>query len=194
MSPPKGFGPVLEIVRLLSDFQRPWMIAGGWAIDLFFGRVTRDHDDVDVAIYRADQQAIRRHLPGWEFDRIVEGRREPWRVGEWLEPPVHEVHAYPADGEPREMEILLNETLGAKWVFRRDVRITRPLSQVRRLTRSRVPFLAPEIVLLYKAKDPKPKDRADFEAVRPRLRSTHRRWLREALETAYPSHPWIARL
>ena len=50
MSPAEGFDPVLEYVRLLSDFRRPWMIAGGWAIDLFLRRVTREHEDVDIAI------------------------------------------------------------------------------------------------------------------------------------------------
>ena len=68
MSPAEGFDPVLEYVRLLSDFRRPWMIAGGWAIDLFLRRVTREHEDVDIAILRADQRELRTRLRGFEFD------------------------------------------------------------------------------------------------------------------------------
>jgi hypothetical protein len=129
MSPAEGFDPVLEYVRLLSDFRRPWMIAGGWAIDLFLRRVTREHQDVDVAILRADQREFRTYLRGSEFDVIVGGRPEPWRAGEWLDPPSHEVHGHRSEGGPREIEILWNESTRDDWVFRRDRRITRPLSK-----------------------------------------------------------------
>jgi hypothetical protein len=84
MSLGEGFGPVLEATRLLARFRRPWMIAGGWAVDLFLRRVTREHEDIDVAILRADQREFRTYLRGFDFDAIVEGRPEPWRTGEWL--------------------------------------------------------------------------------------------------------------
>ena len=28
--------------HLLEQFERPWFVAGGWALDLFLGRITRD--------------------------------------------------------------------------------------------------------------------------------------------------------
>lgn len=193
-SPADPFAPVHEVVALFSKFDHPWFIAGGWAIDLFLGRVTRDHEDVDVAILRRDQRALRSHLAGWEFEKVVEGRREPWREEEWLNLPVHEVHGRRPDHTPREIEFLLNESANGDWVYRRDARIARPLTKVRLVTRSGVPYLAPAIVLLYKAKDPIPKDHADFEQVSPRFRFGRRLWLRGALETCHPGHPWISRL
>ena len=39
-----------------------WAIAGGWAIDRWLGRVTRDHHDVEIAIQRHDQAAVHREL------------------------------------------------------------------------------------------------------------------------------------
>jgi hypothetical protein len=57
-----------------------------------------------------------------------------------------------------------------------------------------VRYLAPEIQLLYKAKAPRPKDEQVFARVAPRLARDARRWLREALATAYPAHPWRAAL
>jgi len=194
MRPADAFGPVHDIVTLLSDFRRPWFIAGGWAIDLFLRRVTRDHDDVDVAIFRRDQRDIRAYLKGWSFDKVVEGRREPWREGEWMNLPVHEVHGRRAEGASREIELLLDEAADEEWVFRRDARITRPLSKAGLRTHDGVPYLAPEIVLLFKAKNPKDKDLADFERTRPRLGFRRVLWLRSALETCHPGHPWIARL
>ena len=54
-----GFGPVLAVRSLLSDLTVPYWIAGGWAIDLAVGRVTRDHADVDVMLLERDEHALR---------------------------------------------------------------------------------------------------------------------------------------
>jgi len=105
------FGPVLELARLMRGFPRPWYIAGGWAIDLFLGRETREHDDIDVTIFRNDQAELRTHLAAWAFEKVVDGQRLPWADGEWLGLPVHEVHA---TSETRaRVEFLLNEWSGA---------------------------------------------------------------------------------
>ncbi|MCL4541605.1 MAG: hypothetical protein M1396_04620 [Chloroflexi bacterium] len=49
------FTAVRPVATLLTDFDRPWFIAGGWAIDLFLGRQTRAHKDVEIAVLRQDQ-------------------------------------------------------------------------------------------------------------------------------------------
>lgn len=188
------FARVTEVGAFLAAFPRPWFISGGWAIDLFLNRVTRNHEDVDVAVFRRDQRELQTYLAGWTVEKVVEGRCEPWRDGEWLNLPVHEIHARRAREAPGDIEFLLNETEDDHWVFRRDARVLRPISKAALRTASGVPFLAPAIVLLYKAKDPTAKDEADFERVRPRLGFTRRLWLRGALETTYPGHPWLARL
>jgi hypothetical protein len=43
-----------------------WLF-GGWAVDFWVGRVTREHDDVDVAAWRRDYDEIRMALvaAGW---------------------------------------------------------------------------------------------------------------------------------
>jgi hypothetical protein len=194
MSLEDPFAPVTEVAALMADFPRPWFIAGGWAIDLFLERRTRDHEDVDVAIFRRDQRDLRAFLAGWSCEKVVEGRRVPWPQEEWLNLPVHEVHARRLDGRSRQVEFLLNEVRDDTWVFRRDSRIEQALPKVRRTTGSGIPHLDPSIVLLFKAKAPKPKDVADFELARPHLGASRRRWLGKALETAHAGHPWIARL
>src|SRR5436309_9760576 len=68
------FGPVLEVARLMRGFPRPWYIAGGWAIDIFLGRETREHDDIDVSVLRNDQAKLRTHLAAWAFEQVVDGR------------------------------------------------------------------------------------------------------------------------
>jgi len=186
------FGPVLQVADVMRGFPCPWYIAGGWAIDLFLGHTTRDHDDIDVAILRKNQADLRTHLSTWRFGKVVEGRRLPWADGERLDPPVHEVQAASETGA--RIEFLFNESSGARWRFRRNPAIRRRLDRIGIRTPAGIPFLVPEIVLLFKAKAPTAKDRHDFDLVQPRLMAEPRRWLKDALETCHPGHPWIARL
>lgn len=51
-----------QVAELFSDLPEKWWIAGGWAIDLFLGEQTREHEDVDVAILRKDEVAFRTYL------------------------------------------------------------------------------------------------------------------------------------
>jgi hypothetical protein len=159
---------------------------------LFLGHETREHDDIDVTILRKDQAELRTHLAAWAFEKVVEGERLPWADGEWLDPPVHEVHVTSETHAP--IEFLLSESSGATWRFRRHPAITRRLDRIGMRTSAGVPFLVPEIVLLFKSKAPGAKDAHDFDLVQPRLRAEPRRWLKHALETCHPGHPWIARL
>lgn len=189
------FEPVRKVASVLEGFRRPWWVAGGWAIDLLVERETRAHEDVEVAILRGDQGALRDHLRGWRFERVALGSptRVPWADGERIDPPDHEVHARSPDGT-FELEILLNEGEGPTWRFRRDPRITRPLALAGMRTADGVPFLAPEIVLLYKAKDSRTQDVHDFRVARGLLDVDRRAWLRDALGKVHPGHPWLREL
>ena len=51
---------------------------------------------------------------------------------------------------------------GDVWICRRDARIRRPYAELIRRTADGVPYLAPEVALLFKAKAARDKDRADF--------------------------------
>ena len=89
---------IRETVEMMTGFPGTWCIAGGWAIDLFLGEVTRPHRDVDLAIYRKDQWAIREHFRGWRIQKVVGGQLVDWPPAEWLDPPVHEIHVTLGDG------------------------------------------------------------------------------------------------
>jgi hypothetical protein len=179
----------------MGAFTHPWFVAGGWAIDLHVGRVTRDHGDTEVAILRRDQEALRRHLPDWELRLAIPGRPgdlKPWKEGTRLERPIHEIHAIGPEGI--ELEILLDESTGGVWRFRRMMEIARPLSKLGRVSSPGIPYMAPEVVLLYKAKDPNEPDERDFQTVRPLLGEEPGEWLRISVEACYPEHPWLASL
>lgn len=186
------FMAVEKVRRSLVGYDRPWFIAGGWAIDLYLHRVTRPHGDVDVGILRVDQEGLRRSMNGWQFQKVQNRKLQKWKEEEWLEAPVHEVHARRPFGDPEQIEFLLNESSGDVWVFRRNHAITRPLREICLHTPSGTPFLAPEVVLLYKAKNTTATDELDFRNVRASLREEARDWLRDALEVCHPGHPWTA--
>jgi hypothetical protein len=181
-----------EIADLLSGFARPWWICGGWALDLFLGRETRRHDDLDVAVLRRDQLRLFRHLRGWDVRYATPQHTLKAWDGEHLEPPIHGIWARRSNeaNAPWTCEFLLNEHTDRDWIFRRNEGVTRSLDEVGG-KRDGVPFLRPEIVLLYKASEPSPKNEADFAAVRPHLAQTAIHWLREALEVIDSRHPWV---
>ena len=185
---PDGLAIPRQVCALLHAFDRPWWVAGGWAVDLFLGRRTRPHKDIEIALYRHDQSALQEHLAGWNLRKVVDHRRVPWLPGEALTLPVHEIHGRGPDGQA--LEILLNEHDRGRWMFRRDPGITRPAKLVGGRSTDGMPFLRPEIVLLYKSRDAAPDDHADFERATSLMDPESRAWLREALRRHVPGHRW----
>ena len=184
-----------EIAQLLSGFARPWWICGGWALDLFLGRETRRHDDLDVAILRLDQFALFQHLRSWDLRYATPAHTlEPWD-GRNLEPPIHGIWARrsAAPAVSWTCEFLLNEEHDGQWVYRHDQAISRPFEEIGDESNG-IPFLRPEIVLLYKSAEPSPKNDTDFAAVHPRLSREANLWLRGAVERCDHQHPWIEAL
>jgi hypothetical protein len=186
---PEGLG------ELLCDFARPWWICGGWALDLFLGRETRRHDDLDVALLRQDQLALYHHLRAWDLHYATTTHTlEPWD-GRLLDPPIHGIWARRALERSARWtcEFLLNEERDGEWIFRRNEAIRRPLDEIGD-ERDGVPFLRPEVVLLYKSSERSPKNDTDFAAALPRLSREASLWLKEALETQDARHPWVEAL
>lgn len=176
-----------SVINSLGGYEGQWAIAGGWAIDLFLGRTTRPHADVDVAVFRDEQTKLRATFPQFEFRLAIDGELVDWETGRVLELPLHEIHAVTPLGT---IEFLLNERRDDLWVYRRDARVTRPLSTA--IIRSAsAPTLAPEIVLLYKSKQPRATDNADLANAAPELPAEARAWLTWALQLSAPGHPWI---
>jgi len=190
-----SFDLLLPYAAALAALPCSWAVASGWAVDLFLGRVTRDHFDVDVAVCRDDQAEVYAALrgAGWSLEKVVAGRLERWD-GERLDLPVHEVHARRPRGEPAHLELLLNEGDAARWRYRRAPAISRPRARAELRSAGGIPFLAPELVLLFKSAHLRPRDELDFAACLPALAPEPRAWLHEALASLDPAHPWLPRL
>jgi hypothetical protein len=57
-----------------------------------------------------------------------------------------------------------------------------------------IPYAAPEVVLLFKAKHLRDKDVADFRRALPAMCQTRRARLGDWLTQVHPGHPWIETL
>src|SRR4051794_40968776 len=119
-----SFGPIEAVARVMDGFSHPWFVSGGWAIDLFVERVTREHQDLEVGIFRRDQEPLRVHLAGWELCVAVEGPQGgewvAWAEGDRIELPMFQVRAQRPDHVPAEFELFMNDLSGDQWVCRRN--------------------------------------------------------------------------
>ncbi len=198
----EGFDPA-RLDHLMRGFGGPWWVAGGRALDLWLGRETRPHRDVDVAVLRGDQRRLRDALRRWDlFYASPDHCLLPLDIDQWLDPPIHGIWARQSSDAPWTCEFLLNEHDDLDWVYRRDPRVRKPLVEVGTTVSNggrRLPVLSPEVVLLYKAHDlaagkGTAKAEADFGTALPHLGHRAEVWLREALVKSVPGHPWLGRL
>jgi len=182
-----------ELTPVLAVLDVPWWLAGGWAIDLHVGRQSRLHEDIDVLVLRPDHVTVRAALADWDLHAAdPPGTLRPWPLGETLPAAVHDVWCRRGPDEPWAFQLMIDDVDGDDWVFRRDRRVRRPLARIAGPASTvELPLLAPEIQLLYKSRALRPKDQADFDTVLPVLSDVQRSWLRDALTTVSPGHPWL---
>jgi hypothetical protein len=189
-----NFGDVHNAVKVIGDYDRPWAVCGGWAIDLFINRVTRVHKDVDFAVLRKDQLNIQNYLlsRGWTLQKAVSAQLVPWQPGEWIDLPVHVIWCKKPESSPDFVELLFNEADECNFRYRKDTSITLPLEKMITSSTSGIPVLAPQIVLLYKSGKPDdPSAAMDFKSVLPQLSREGRDWLAWTLRTLYRDHIWL---
>ncbi len=184
----------LQIAAVLRDFKPSWFTAGGWAIDLFLEKETRLHQDIEIAIFRKDQAALHDYFDGWLLRKVVNREMVNWHRDEWLPPPIHEIHCYKEMAQPPQIEILLNESNETEWIYRRNENVRRSLVKTQLEASSGIKFLCPEIVLLYKSKNPRARDEQDFQAVVKRLDAEQKEWLKDAIKVSNSEHHWLRSL
>jgi hypothetical protein len=63
----RGLGALGSASRALDEANLEHWFFGGWAVDLWVGRLTRPHDDIDVLVWRHDEGRVHDALEaaGW---------------------------------------------------------------------------------------------------------------------------------
>ncbi|HET9733356.1 MAG TPA: hypothetical protein VFP54_11840 [Acidimicrobiales bacterium] len=178
-----------QLSELFAGAPFPWWVTGGVALELYTGRSWRDHDDIDVGIRRIDAGAVHRHLRRFHLCVAASGRLRPWD-GRPLDPAAQENNVWMADGPggPWLLDMAVGEGDDTRWVYRRAPTVTLPWAEAVLMTPEGVPYLAPQVQLLFKAKGLRPKDDVDARVVIPLLGEDRRRWLVRHLPAG---HPWL---
>ncbi len=185
---------VLNVIARMRAFPAQWWIAGGWAIDLYLGRITRSHGDLEIGIWRDDQSKLRSIFPERKWEKAVDHAWQPWPPHERLELPLFQLKALDESTE-EEVEFFLNDRDDhGNFLCRRDNRIGAPIREAIVTAPGDIPVIAPVMQLLYKAKYVREKDQRDFDLILPLLTSDQRRWLHSSIEMIHPNHAWLARL
>ncbi|MGI5439886.1 nucleotidyltransferase domain-containing protein [Streptomyces shenzhenensis] len=182
-----------QVAERLGGVRAPWCVAAGWALDLFRGGQSRPHGDLEIAVPTAGFPEIRGRFAEYVWDAVGSGRIWAGAGAEvlasthqtWLRDPGSGQFLCDVFREPHE---------GGTWICRRDESLRLPYDAIIERTADGIPYLVPELVLLFKAKAPRPKDQTDFDAVLPLLDRRRRDFLDEWLERMHPGHPWLAKL
>jgi hypothetical protein len=191
-----SFYPLIpEIASLFKKTGKPFWLGGGYSIDLFLGRVTRPHEDLDFIVKRADQLDFQEILAGWDLqaaDPPGSGSLLPWNKGHFYELPIHNIWCRKDEGSAWDLELLFSEFEGDEWVYRRNKSIRGPLATFSWQTEDGLMVLAPEIQLLYKSRSKRPKDFEDLYNCLEKLDQRQKQFLREwiSLDSGL-EHPWI---
>jgi hypothetical protein len=198
VSEPDSFKVVTDVADVMRDFPHPWWVAGGWAIDLFAGRVTREHGDIEIGAFRDTQAALHQHLRRFKLFKAVDHAFVPWNAGEEIVSPVFQIQARDESLPGGELQVFLDDRVAGRWICRRNSAITLPVDELTldaRSGRGGVKFLRPEIQLLFKAKHHElAKNQRDFALTAPLLPPAQRLWMKIAIASIHPDHPWLAYL
>ncbi len=218
-----------ELKTLMDSMEISWAVCGGDAIDLFVGKQTRLHKDIDVAaLWEERERVISGFLQkGWRvFEpdhgllREITSLEEDLRTEDnlWCLRPKSDsyqiVHQHDRFYEitterPHQdvldyIEVLFNRVQDGKFLYKRNPEIA--LEQYLYHTEEGIPYLAPEMVLLYKSifvrMPPTPDNlktaenyRHDFRVALDKMNKTQKEWLKVALEGSYPmGHEWLEKL
>ncbi|MCE5196360.1 MAG: hypothetical protein LLG09_04425 [Negativicutes bacterium] len=210
---------VIQTSKLLADLPLHYAVCGGYAIDLFLNRKSRLHYDLDISVWQKDRNTLIRFMQakGWTLYEAC-GENLVHRIDDpedqkllkrnlfciypgnrtFKLQPGKEAGFFSCEMEQKEqtelnyIEFLFDQTNSSDFLYARNPEIKRKLSQAI-LQRGGVPYLAPELILLYKSSDPGREGyQQDYETVLPLMSEEQQQWLSFALKKAYPQgHVWL---
>lgn len=184
----------IELSKRLTGISRFWCVVGGWALDLWHGEQTRDHEDLEFTVLREDVAAFRRQLASMQYFAAHAGNIRPLAADEAPSDDISQIWCHdPGIGRWR-ADMMIEPGDRQSWVYKNAPDIKRPRAEMVFVNRAGIPYLNPAAVLLFKAKYRRAKDEADFSAACPKLPAHERLWLKTCLETCHPGHAWGASL
>jgi hypothetical protein len=116
---------------------------------------------VEISILGSTQQTLFDHLRGWDLRLAAPGQTLEIWDGCPVELPYHQVWARRGPGRPSSpdafaadptmIDFLLEQERDDRWVYRRRPEVTVALDEFGTISPAGVPFVRPQVALLYKA-------------------------------------------
>jgi len=181
-----------ELADRLRGVEIPWYVAGGWALDLYRGVESREHEDLEIGVPVGGFAAIRTALSEFEFDVVRNGRR--WPLDSAAFAVSHQTWVRDAGAGAYVLDVFREKHDGETWICRRDETIRMRYDEIILRTADGIPYLTPKIVLLFKAKAARPKDDSDLSGVLPVFDRDRRTALRDLIARVHPDHRWLEKL
>lgn len=200
--PTRTIQELRAVCQFLNDFPRRWWLGGGWAIDAWLAHQTREHEDIEICVFRPDQRAIYAYCPDWQYYTPQNNDWSPIPVGTLLESPqsllqlqrTAETHVT-IPNMPPTFEFLLNDSHDDEWIQPDEPEVRLPIAHLYGMTPLGIPAAVPELVLLHKAWTvERAKDDHDFGQIRDQLRADQRAWLVAHITRTRPEHRWLPML
>ena len=212
------FELLTEANGILCGENFDYAICGGFALDLFVNKNLRVHGDIDICVFEKDKDNIFRHMKDlhwaiYEFqgqgivrlvnsvDECTAGRNlmclkgdceliqfSPYKRKRNLF--MHEFH-HTGIKKLNYMEFLFNASAGGKFCFDSKAGIYREMDTAF-LRNQGIPYLSPELVLLYKSKDAgREENQFDYAQAIANMDGEQINWFQKSLTALYPqSHAW----
>jgi hypothetical protein len=181
-----------EVAELLSGCGFRWWVAGGLALEAV-GADRRAHGDTDLAVLRRELPLVRGWLSGFHLWEAHSGALRPLRPGEAMTAAREQLWMRKDAYGPWLLDLVFSPSKGTDWIYKRHHGIRLPIESIGHVIGG-IPYLRPEIVLLFKDKHHLAEDEADFGSTLPLLDASARAFLLEALRLSAPRSPWIERL
>ena len=212
----------MDLLFRLNDYMLSigldYALCGGHAIDLFLGRKTRPHKDLDVVVYWEDRDTLVQYMlnQGWDIyepcgaenlhkiNDVSDQKRNRsniWCVkssNQHYTFTEHENDMYAVDFDNSEqmeldyIEFLFNTRTDRYFLYARNHDIKLAYSKAILKVKD-IPYLAPEIVLLYKSTAADDTDyQLDFNNASKEMNVKQLTWLKKSLFVMFPQgHKWL---
>lgn len=178
---------VKEIAVALRNLE--WILAGGFALEEFVGKPYRKHADIDVLIERKDQKLLTNYIDASRIFVAEDSKLKLFEKDKYYDSPIQDIWILSEDFSRWCLQIMLYDTEDDFWIYKRNKNIKLPQNELFWI-KNGIKIIKPEIQLLYKSNNVRPKDEYDFETIEKELSQKSKRWLNDALKECYDLHKW----
>lgn len=183
-----------DLALRLGNSDPSWYVVGGWALDLWHGHQTRKHEDLEFAVLPDQVGHCRGLLSDLEFFAARDGTLTHHPAKTVLATDLWQLWGADMTAGFWRVDMMIERGTRDFWVYKREPSIRVPRTSAIRRTSAGIAYLAPALVLLFKAKHRREKDDLDFRTTLPSLEAGERAELLGWLEAMHPGHEWIASL